>query len=284
MAIINTLLWIAAYSLCLIHITLFTIIYFRYKNKFELNYLIFLVITIFFIVLIMIVVLLLHLNIYPIVLYCLLPLYWFSAVYCYKMFGVNKKYFKIIPILIILEAILESIFWIKDLYFLIYISKIIFLILLILPLFTTPKIKHEKESLEWKIQSMNMKKDMIIIGFLLLIPIDIFLQISVISSILWACFTIAYQIPGLLYGKERLFQTASLIKNTGISKLSKRENEVAIAICKGYKYEEIADKLFISLSAVKKHSYNIYRKLGINNNRELIHLFMKENPAFDNKD
>jgi len=43
------------------------------------------------------------------------------------------------------------------------------------------------------------------------------------------------------------------------------------------KYEAIAGKLFISLSAVKKHAYNIYQKLGIHNNRELIMIITKEN-------
>ena len=58
--------------------------------------------------------------------------------------------------------------------------------------------------------------------------------------------------------------------------LTKRENEVAMAICNGLKYKEIAEKLFISLSAVKKHAFNIYRKLNINNNRELMGIFLVE--------
>jgi DNA-binding CsgD family transcriptional regulator len=74
------------------------------------------------------------------------------------------------------------------------------------------------------------------------------------------------------------FGTASQVKynQSGLNLLTKRENEVAMEICSGLKYEEIANKLFISLSAVKKHTYNIYRKLGIKNNRELILLKMAE--------
>jgi len=59
--------------------------------------------------------------------------------------------------------------------------------------------------------------------------------------------------------------------------LTKRENEVAAAICSGLKYSEIAEKLFISLSAVKFHANSIYRKLGIKNNRELLLTFMGTN-------
>jgi DNA-binding NarL/FixJ family response regulator len=71
-----------------------------------------------------------------------------------------------------------------------------------------------------------------------------------------------------------------LLRKTGITSLTKRENEVALAICNGHKYEEIAEKLHISLSTVKTHSSTIYRKLGINNNRELMQIFLK-NPNVD---
>jgi DNA-binding NarL/FixJ family response regulator len=53
-----------------------------------------------------------------------------------------------------------------------------------------------------------------------------------------------------------------------------------MAICNGLKYEEIAENMHISLSTVKRHSFNLYRKLGINNNRELMQLFM-ETPKSD---
>jgi DNA-binding NarL/FixJ family response regulator len=75
-----------------------------------------------------------------------------------------------------------------------------------------------------------------------------------------------------LYCKERLRRRS---KNINLSQLTKREQEVAMEICSGLKYEEIAGKLFVSLSAVKKHTYNIYRKLGIKNNRELMLLVNK---------
>lgn len=52
--------------------------------------------------------------------------------------------------------------------------------------------------------------------------------------------------------------------------LSKREAETAIKLYEGKTYNQIADELFVSLSAVKKHAYNIYRKLDITNNRHLM--------------
>lgn len=52
--------------------------------------------------------------------------------------------------------------------------------------------------------------------------------------------------------------------------LSKREAETAIKLYEGKTYNQVADELFVSLSAVKKHAYNIYRKLDITNNRHLM--------------
>jgi len=123
---------------------------------------------------------------------------------------------------------------------------------------------------------------------ILFIPFSIYLfEISYVSSLWWAAFTLSYQIPGLVYcykylRKKDLLPSLSLGSKIEvplqykkeIPSLTKRENEVAQAICSGQKYEEIAKKLFVSLSAVKKHSYSIYQKLGINNNRELMQMFM----------
>ncbi len=47
--------------------------------------------------------------------------------------------------------------------------------------------------------------------------------------------------------------------------LSKRELEILKLVTKGYKNEEIADQLFVSLDTVKKHLYNAYQKLNVSN-------------------
>ncbi len=46
--------------------------------------------------------------------------------------------------------------------------------------------------------------------------------------------------------------------------LSKREQEMLENLSRGYRYKEIADKLFISLDTVRTHVRNIYEKLQVN--------------------
>lgn len=52
--------------------------------------------------------------------------------------------------------------------------------------------------------------------------------------------------------------------------LSKREQEVLELLSKGYLYKEIADKLSITLSTVKRHLNHIYQKLQVQNKTEAI--------------
>ncbi len=47
--------------------------------------------------------------------------------------------------------------------------------------------------------------------------------------------------------------------------LTDRQREVLLRICTGECNREIAEDLKISMSTVKKHVYNTYRKLGVNN-------------------
>ena len=50
--------------------------------------------------------------------------------------------------------------------------------------------------------------------------------------------------------------------------LSAREQEVLHWLSQGYRYQEIADKLFISIETVRTHVRNIYEKLHANNRKE----------------
>lgn len=52
--------------------------------------------------------------------------------------------------------------------------------------------------------------------------------------------------------------------------LSAREKEVLDWLSKGYRYQEIADKLFISLETVRTHIRNIYEKLHAHNRSEAL--------------
>ena len=52
--------------------------------------------------------------------------------------------------------------------------------------------------------------------------------------------------------------------------ISKREQEVLELLSKGFLYKEIADKLNISLSTVKRHLNHIYTKLQVQNKTEAV--------------
>jgi DNA-binding CsgD family transcriptional regulator len=215
-------------------------------------------------------------NVIPVYINSLFSLYITVPLYSYFLFDVDKKYYKNIPVLVILEAIIENILLAYNVIDILYISKIVFYILLTVPIFIPHKTKYEKGSSEWDMQKATKIIIVIFVPFAIsCIPFSaVFFEVSYASSLFLAFFTVMYQIPGLVYCKNWLLKKGALSGKTGIASLTKRENEVASAICSGLKYEEIAGKLFITLSAVKKHSYTIYRKLGINNNRELMQVFM----------
>lgn len=65
--------------------------------------------------------------------------------------------------------------------------------------------------------------------------------------------------------RSRSTQAAPKMANVGKELLSAREREVLLLIAQGLSNDEVADKLCISLSTVKKHLCNIYGKLKISN-------------------
>jgi DNA-binding NarL/FixJ family response regulator len=58
--------------------------------------------------------------------------------------------------------------------------------------------------------------------------------------------------------------------NSEINTLTSRENEVLQLLSKGFLYKEIADKLAIAISTVKRHLSHIYQKLQVQNKTEAI--------------
>lgn len=58
--------------------------------------------------------------------------------------------------------------------------------------------------------------------------------------------------------------------NDYFQELSRREQEMLEELSKGYRYKEIAEKLFISLDTVRTHVRNIYEKLQVNNRAEAL--------------
>ncbi len=58
--------------------------------------------------------------------------------------------------------------------------------------------------------------------------------------------------------------------NNYFQDLSRREQEILEQLSKGYRYKEIADKLFVSIETVRTHIRNIYEKLHVNNRAEAL--------------
>ncbi len=58
--------------------------------------------------------------------------------------------------------------------------------------------------------------------------------------------------------------------NEYFQELSRREQEMLEYLSRGYRYKEIADKLFISLDTVRTHIRNVYEKLQVNNRVEAL--------------
>lgn len=58
--------------------------------------------------------------------------------------------------------------------------------------------------------------------------------------------------------------------NDYFQELSKREQEILENLSKGYRYKEIADKLFVSIETVRTHIRNIYEKLQVNSRAEAL--------------
>lgn len=63
--------------------------------------------------------------------------------------------------------------------------------------------------------------------------------------------------------------------------LTKREAEIALLVCQGYANGEIAERLVISETTVKKHMSNIFEKTGIKK-REELQQYIETNKSFVN--
>ncbi len=65
------------------------------------------------------------------------------------------------------------------------------------------------------------------------------------------------------------FNSDSMANNVN-QLISAREQEVLMLLSKGFLYKEIADKLHISMSTVKRHLNHIYSKLQVQNKTEAV--------------
>ncbi|MEO8112435.1 MAG: response regulator transcription factor [Ginsengibacter sp.] len=66
--------------------------------------------------------------------------------------------------------------------------------------------------------------------------------------------------------------------NHDLDKLSARENEILELLVRGLMYKQIAFQLHISIETVKRHCFNIYQKLHVQNRSEAIHKYHGNNP------
>ncbi|MCP9750840.1 response regulator transcription factor [Ferruginibacter sp. HRS2-29] len=69
------------------------------------------------------------------------------------------------------------------------------------------------------------------------------------------------------------FQSKPVVANNSLDNLSKRELEILEMLATGLVYKEISAKLFISSETVRKHVYNVYHKLHVNNRVEAVNKF-----------
>jgi len=70
------------------------------------------------------------------------------------------------------------------------------------------------------------------------------------------------------YSKDEL---SIFEKNCRTYQFTSRELEIAMLIRQGFRYKDIAEKLYISERTVTKHVQNIFEKAGVKNKVELIH-------------
>jgi DNA-binding NarL/FixJ family response regulator len=71
------------------------------------------------------------------------------------------------------------------------------------------------------------------------------------------------------------FQNSNVRTSSVFESLSQREQEILTLLSKGFRYKEIAEKLFISLETVRTHVRNIYEKLQVNSRTEAINKAFK---------
>ena len=62
-----------------------------------------------------------------------------------------------------------------------------------------------------------------------------------------------------------------------LNQLTNREKEVMSLLLEGKKRKDIAEKLFVTESTIKKHSASIYKKLEVENRKELLEKLKCEN-------
>ncbi len=95
--------------------------------------------------------------------------------------------------------------------------------------------------------------------------------------------TVNVILPEIKTNDENINEFISLLTETisnknkiiSVDSLSNRELDIINLLAQRLSNKEIADKLFISTSTVKRHTINIYQKLGVNKRREAVEMAQK---------
>ena len=61
------------------------------------------------------------------------------------------------------------------------------------------------------------------------------------------------------------------------TKLTPREKDIVLLIFRGKNKQEIADRLFLSVSTIKTNVEHVYQKFGVHNKVELVVYLVKNN-------
>lgn len=153
---------------------------------------------------------------------------------------------------------------------------------MLLTFFTKPSllIKHREEK-----EKKAAKLILILIGVYVILgtlnSYYSFLQNSLFDGpVLISVIFIFLAISKLIDDIERLGLFANKPESTSEKlnqlAISAREKDVVHLLLQGLTYQEIAERLFISMPTVKSHVTNSYKKLGVRNKVELMNLLLAE--------
>ena len=73
------------------------------------------------------------------------------------------------------------------------------------------------------------------------------------------------------------FQKTGTLTNPAAALLTARELEIVNLLAQGFLYKEIAEKLNMAVNTVKKHLYNVYVKLHVQNRTEAVNKIFNRN-------
>jgi DNA-binding CsgD family transcriptional regulator len=287
--------WIAAYSLCLANVGLLLYLYRGFRDRRLLYFLVLIINTLVITVVIMLLTMFLEYGkpFAVIMVNCLLSYVVTVPLFAYESAGMKRPTTLIIVVsavsLVVLNLLVcfgnplvaYSVFWVP-------------FIPLLLPVFVRTAGKNAAQPAEGgRTFGGALSRAGIALGSMAFVCGCVYLVLARTAlghnaffiRAYFAFFTILYQLPitGFCLGrfpelrKGSRAGTAPADADLSGLNLTAREREVALKLYEGLTYDQIANAMFVSLSAVKKHAYNIYRKTGVSNNRQLIRRMMPRN-------